>query len=137
MKKTLLLVLCFMLVVPALAYAQCPNYEIGYKGNAKACIFGITMPLPGATVQMSTPENGIVCDKVTDAAGKYTCKVKINNCANEFGFYTQQWSVTVDANILGIPLAKTCNAKADFICCCPQCVQSIIKTCRILYKFCC
>jgi hypothetical protein len=127
-----------MLVVPSLVLAStCPKYEIGYKGDAKACIFGITFPIVGASVVLSTPENGAVVTKVTDAAGTYCAKFKLNNCTMPVGFYTQKWQVVVDANSLGIPASKTCTAQADFICCCEQCVQSIIQTCKLLYKFCC
>ena len=135
MKKVLLLVVC-MLVVPSLVLAACPKYQIGYKGNATMCLFGIPAPIVGASVQLSTPENGVVVTKPTDAAGKYVVKYKVNNCVNQFGFYTQAWSVTIDANGLGIPASKTCSASVDFICCCKQCVQSIIKTCKLFYNFC-
>ena len=138
MKKVLLLVAC-MLVVPSLVLAQainCPKYEVGFKGDAKACIFGITFPIVGATVTLNTAGNagGV---KNTDAAGTYVIKEKLNNCTTPVGFYTQKWSVTINANALGIPASKTCDAQADFICCCEQCVQSIVKTCKLLYKFCC
>lgn len=140
MKKLLLLVVCFLLVVPVLANAACPPYEIGYKGDATMCIFQITSGIIGASVVLSTPENGVLVSKVTDAAGKYTVKAKINNCVEPVGFYTQNWQVDIDAsaiigNVAGAK--KTCKASADFICCCPQCVQSIVKTCKLLYKFCC
>ena len=127
-----------MLAVPSLLLAQqiCPKYELGFKGDAKACIFGVTFPIVGASVVLTTPENGSFA-KVTDAAGTYVVKGKVNNCTLPVGFYTQKWSVTIDAGSLGIPASKTCNASADFICCCEQCVQSIIKTCKLLYKFCC
>ena len=135
MKKVLLLVVC-MLVVPALAYGngKCPKYEFGYKGDAKACIFGITFPIVGAKVVLTTPE---FLTMVTDAAGTYRISAKVNNCTNEFGFYHQSWKVTIDADALGIPAVKSCEAQADFICCCSQCAQSIIKTCKLLYNFCC
>ena len=137
MKKMLLLVVGFLLVVPVLANAACPNYEIGYKGNATMCLFGVYAPIVGAKVDLATPENGVVVSKVTDAAGKYVAKYKVNNCPQQFGFYTQAWQVTIDANSLGIPASKTCKTSADFICCCAQCVQSIVKSCKLFYKFCC
>ena len=138
MKKVLLLVVC-MLVVPSLVLASCPNYEIGFKGDAKACIFGITFPIVGASVKLTTPENPAI-SKVTDGAGSYVIKEKVNNCTMPIGFYSQKWSVTVDATAVIGKVAtgvNTCDAAADFICCCEQCVQSIIKTCKLLYKFCC
>ncbi|MGB8990916.1 MAG: carboxypeptidase-like regulatory domain-containing protein [Desulfobaccales bacterium] len=101
------------------------------------CIFGIASPIVGASVQLSTPENGVLVTKPTDAAGTFTVKTKVNNCTLSVGFYPQAWSVTIDAHGLGIPAAKTCSASVDFICCCKQCVQSIIKTCKLMYKFCC
>ncbi|MGB8992772.1 MAG: hypothetical protein WCD80_12020, partial [Desulfobaccales bacterium] len=64
MKKVLLLVVC-MLVVPSLVLAACPKYELGFKGDAKACIFGITFPIVGASVVLTTPENPAI-SKVTD-----------------------------------------------------------------------
>ena len=137
MKKVLILVVC-MLVVPSLVLAACPKYEIGYKGSAKQCIFGITGPIVGATVTLTTPENPAKV-KLTDAAGTYLIKEKINNCPGT-GFYTQKWAVTIDATgVIGQVSngIKTCSAKADFACCCTQCVQSIIKSCKLLYKFCC
>ncbi|MGB8990908.1 MAG: hypothetical protein WCD80_02520 [Desulfobaccales bacterium] len=137
MKKVLLLVAC-MLVVPSLVLASngCPKYELGFKGDAKACIFGVTFPIVGASVVLTTPENQGI-SKVTDAAGTYVVKEKVNNCTLPVGFYTQKWSVTINAGALGIPASKTCDASADFICCCEQCVQSIVKTCKLLYAFCC
>ena len=135
MKKVLLLVVC-MLVVPSLVMAACPKYELGFKGDAKACIFGITFPIVGASVVLTTPENpGIY--KLTDAAGTYVIKEKVNNCTLPVGFYTQKWQVVIDSTSLGLPASKTCTAQADFICCCEQCVQSIVKTCKLLYAFCC
>ena len=139
MKKVLILVVC-MLVVPSLVLAACPKYEIGYKGTATSCIFGIPGVIVGASVQLSTPENGVLVTKPTDAAGTYTVKHKVNNCTLPVGFYTQKWSVTIDATgVIGQVATgiKTCSAQVDFICCCSQCVQSIIKTCKLVFKFCC
>jgi len=137
MKKVLLLVVCVMFLVPSFVWAACPNYEFGYKGDAKACIFGITFPIVGASVVLKDVATGATISKVTDAAGTYKVSFKTNNCPNPIGFFTQKWSVTVDAGSLGIPASKTCDASADMICCCEQCVQKIIQTCKLLYKFCC
>ena len=138
MKKAILLALCIILVVPLLAYAQCPNYEFGYQGQAQACIFGMVFPVVGAGVTLHDLNNAAndISD-VTDAAGNYAVSIKTNNCGRDFGFVTQKWSVVIDTNAFGLPATKTCEAQADFICCCEQCVQSIIQTCSLLYKFCC
>jgi hypothetical protein len=141
MLKKVIIAALALLLVPALCMAApCPNYEVGYQGNAKACMYGLTNPVPGVGVKLEV--GALTINKVTDAAGKYTVKAKVNNCpgaadGTAIGFYTQAWQVTLDMGVGYAGLTKTCKASETFICCCPQCVQSIIKSCSILFKFCC
>jgi len=88
----------------------------------------------GAQVDLTTPEGQSV-QKFTDASGKYVAKMKINNCNEEIGLYTQSWSVKIDGNPAGFPQVKTCNSTERFFCCSDQYYdQRILKRCNLLYK---
>jgi hypothetical protein len=140
MLKKVMLATLVLLLVPAFCMAACPYYEVGYKGKAEYCSFGLTNPVPGVAVKLTVGQDTV--SKVTDGAGKYCVKKKVNNCdgaaeGTAIGYYTQSWSVDLDMGAAYAGTKRTCSTSATFICCCPQCVQSIIKECSIIFRFCC
>jgi hypothetical protein len=118
MLKKVLIVTLFLLLLPTLCYALikpfCPPYQIGFQGR----IWYPNFPLEGFTVDLLTPENGVVATAQADAAGNYVVKKFLNNCRGTVGSYIQRWSVRASFNALRF--AKTCSAWTNFYCCTSQ-----------------
>lgn len=132
-KKIIIMTIC-LLMVHALAYASCPKYVIGFQGTAQISVAGMRIPMVGAQVVLTTPEGQSV-EKYTDANGKYRATLRINNCHEEIGLFTQSWSVKLDGTPAGFPVSRTCETEERFFCCSEQAYnQKVVKRCNLYYK---